>query len=196
MELDAALDKRHSVRAFTSKKPSWKEVLYALDAAMQAPFAGNTNNLRFIVIEHPETIAMLAQQSEQSWMQDAGIVIVVCANEEQLTRLYNSRGSAYSHQQAGAAIQNLLLKLTDLGLGACWVGAFDEPALKSRLQIPKAYQIEALIPIGHTDTKKVQKRVRKRAMTASLYWEVWDQRRRPALFREAPKHHTEILSMR
>ncbi|MCK4721500.1 nitroreductase family protein, partial [bacterium] len=53
-------------------------------------------------------------------------IIVVCSDITQLKRSYGSRAEMYGRQQAGAVIENILLKVTDLKLASCWVGAFDE----------------------------------------------------------------------
>jgi len=194
MELSKVIEKRRSIRNFSNKKASWKDVIEAIDAAMQAPFAGNTNNLRFLIIESPETISMLAEKAEQDWIQDASIVILVCTNHEQLTRLYEERGLEYSQQQTGAAIQNFLLTATDRGLAACWIGAFDEEAIKSRLGVSGSYKIEALIPVGYENAKQPAKKIHKKSFSTSIYWEKWGERKRPTIFKESSKHMTPILS--
>jgi nitroreductase len=55
----------------------------------------------------------------------------------------------YAMQQTGAAIENMLLKTTELGLATCWVGAFTESMVKRLLRLPEFLNVEALLPIGY-----------------------------------------------
>ena len=51
MKLDDTIDKRRSIRKFSDKKVRWDLVLEAIDAALKAPYAGNINNLKFVIVE-------------------------------------------------------------------------------------------------------------------------------------------------
>jgi nitroreductase len=180
MEFDVIVKKRKSARAFSKKKVSWKNILEAVDAALQGPFAGNQNNLRFLIVEKQETIKAIAKLCEQEWISQAQTLILVLSNDINLENMYGERGRIYSRQQAGAAIQTILLKLTELGLGSCWVGAYSDELLKSKLEIPQHIQIEAVIPVGYSDEKTPKKN--KKELENALYWERWEQIRRPTNF--------------
>ncbi len=182
MEFDSVVRKRKSSRAFGKKRPSWKAVLDAVDAANQGPFAGNHNNLKFLILEDSNTIKAVAELCEQSWIGNAPIVVLVCSDDTHLEDLYGERGRVYSRQQAGAVVQTFMLKLTDLGLSSCWVGAYSDELLKEKLKIPQHIQIEAIIPTGFGNDK--QKKPKKKTLEDSLYWENWGQSRRPSLFEE------------
>src|SRR3989338_8403061 len=130
MEFSKVVKKRKSVNAFSGKKASWKDVLEAIDDAIQGPFAGNHNNMRFLIVEDSEMIKELAGLCEQNWISESGLLVVVCSDDTHLENIYGERGGIYSRQQAGAAIQTLLLKLVDLGLSACWVGAYSDKDIK------------------------------------------------------------------
>jgi len=184
MEFDNLVKKRHSVRDFADKKTSWKLVLDAIDSTLACPYADNQNNLKFIIIEKPETIKEISKLSEQSWIEDASIVVVVCSDNRHLEKMYGDRGKIYSRQQAGAAIQTLLLKLTDLGLGACWIGAYPDEILEQTLKIPSFMRIEAIIPIGHEKPVKGKPEKIKLSLEHVIRWEDFSQERRPTLFEE------------
>jgi len=63
---------------------------------------------------------------------------------------YGRRGSElYCLQDTAAATENILLGVTALGLGACWVGAFSEGAAATVLDLPSHLRPVAMIPIGH-----------------------------------------------
>lgn len=184
MEFNPLIKKRKSVRSFLAKKPSWKSVLEAIDAANQSPFAGNLNNLKFLIIEEKETMKKLAKYAEQSWISQAGILVLVCSDETQLENKYGERGRVYSRQQAGSAIYAFLLKLVDLGLSACWVGSYADELVKESLKIPQHIQIEAMIPIGYEDKKSSEEKPEKKDLENVIYWEHWENDMRPSLFKE------------
>lgn len=124
MNLDKAIQNRHSVRRFTSKKPDWREILECLDAARYAPMAGNIFSLKFIVVSDKEKIQKLADAAQQPFIAQAHYVIVACTNSKKIVDCYEERGEKYGKQQAGAAIQNFLLKIQESKLATCWVGHF------------------------------------------------------------------------
>jgi len=182
MEFDNVIKKRCSVRKFKDKRVSWKLVLESIDAALQGPFANNLNNLSFLIIENAETIKKIADIAEQDWINNSGIVVVVCSDSRPLEQLYDERGKIYSKQQAGAAILTFLLKTVDLGVSSCWVGSFNEEKLRLLLKIPKEIEIEALLPVGYEEGKTPKKR--KRDLDTVIFWEEWGERKRPTFFRE------------
>lgn len=182
MEFDLVIAKRRSIRSFKSKTASWKEVLEAINAANQAPFADSRNNLKFIIVEDKEKIATIAHLASQSWISESGIIVLVCSDDGNLENMHGERGRVYARQQAGAAIENLLLKIIDLGLSACWVGAYSDDLIKTKLQIPQHIQIEAIIPIGYS--KAMPEKKRKAALENTVYWEEWERSRRGPIFRE------------
>ncbi len=182
MEFDEVVEKRRSVRSFKDKKVKWDDVLEAIDAANKAPFAGNVDHLKFVIIEDATMIGKIANFCQQEWVADVGIVVVVCSDNRRLISLYDERGKIYSRQEAGAAIQNLLLKLTDLGLSGCWIGAYADELLEQLLGVPNHIRIEAVIPIGYEKLKT--KAPRKTALQNIIYWGKWNVSKRPAGIKE------------
>ncbi len=185
MEFDSVIRKRKSVRNFAKKKVGWKVALDAIEAANQSPFAGNHNNLKFLIIENAEKIKKIAKIADQPWIAESSLLILVCSDDTHLENLYGERGRVYSRQQAGAATQIILLKLVDLGLSACWVGSYSDELLKESLEIPQHIQIEAIIPIGYEDKKTESKKQRKKSLENVVYWESWENSKRPNFLTES-----------
>lgn len=158
MKLDDAINLRFSCRKFKSKKPNWRNIIEAVDAARKAPLAGNIPSLKFILIDKPEIIASLAQESQQSFVADVHYVVAVVSEKVDVVRNFEERGERYTQYQAGAAIENFLLKITDLGLATCWVGAFVDDNVKNILQVPSDLEVVALFPIGYALREEKQKR--------------------------------------
>ena len=124
-----------------------------IDAGRYAPAAGNIQNWRFVLVKDKNSIKKLADAAfQQFWIATAPVVVVVCAEIEKLEQYYGIRGEKlYSIQNCAAAMENMLLMATDLGLGACWVSAFDETMVRRVLHIPENVRPQAILPIGYPD---------------------------------------------
>ncbi|MCS7097895.1 MAG: nitroreductase family protein [Candidatus Methanomethyliaceae archaeon] len=150
MDVFECIKRRRSVRNFKKLPVKYEDLTKILNAAILAPSAGNIQPWEFIIVTKQELKEELAEAAlGQYWMVDAGVIIVVCAREKDSSARYGLRGrTLYCIQDTAAAIENMLLAVTALGYGACWVGAFDEEAVRKILKIPSGVRPIALIPIG------------------------------------------------
>jgi len=179
MDLVNAVEKRRSIRKFKNKRVKWADVLEAIDSALKAPLAGNINSLKFLIITDQETKNDISEYADQAWISESDLIVAVCSDEARLKTTYGERSTAYAKQQTGAAIQNFLLRITDLNLGACWIGAYLEHEIKNLLHIPDHINIEALIPVGYPDEKP--KPVKKESLENCIYWDKWSIKKRPTV---------------
>ncbi len=154
MDLDKAIRSRMSVRKFGSRKPEWRNIVECIDAARYAPMAGGNYTLKFILVDEPEKIEKIKDACQQDFVSQAQYVVVVCSNPSRTINAYGKQGEIYTRQQAGAAIQNFWLKITEYGLSTCWVGYFVESQIKRILKIPKEINVEAIFPIGFEYEKR------------------------------------------
>jgi len=150
MELDKAIHQRKSIKKFQKKKPDWRDIIECVESCIYAPMAGNIFTPRFILVNEKEKINKLAEAAQQDFIAEAHYVLVVCSTLKKTTDNYGKRAEIYSRQQAGAAIQNFLLKLEEKKLSTCWVGHFVEEQVKRILVIPEDIQVEAIFPIGYS----------------------------------------------
>lgn len=151
MDVLEAIKGRRSVRTFKSENVSEKTVEKLIDAARWAPSAGNIQPWEFIIVRRPEIKKRLAEAAfNQSFIEEAPVVIVVCADENRSSEGYGQRGETlYCIQDTAAAIQNVHLAAYSVGLGTCWVGAFKEEEASELLKIPRGVRPVALIPVGY-----------------------------------------------
>ncbi|MEM3091269.1 MAG: nitroreductase family protein [Candidatus Pacearchaeota archaeon] len=175
MDLTKAIQNRHSVKKFNSKKPDWRDIIEAIDATRYAPTAGKNFILKFILVNNKELIEKISIACEQDFIAKVHYLVVVCSNPSRLINAYGKYGEKYAEQQAGAAIQNFLLKIEELGLATCWVGYFIESKIKKILKIPNEITIEAVLPIGYEFEKKYEKKVRIE-LDNILYFNEWEKK--------------------
>jgi nitroreductase len=142
---------RRSIRTFKNNDVSPEIVEKLIDAATWAPSAGNIQSWELIIVRKPEIKRRLAEAAlDQTFIEEAPVIIVVCANENRSSQGYGIRGKTlFCIQDTAAAIQNLLLVAYSLGLGACWVGAFREEKAREILKIPQGVRPVAIIPLGY-----------------------------------------------
>ena len=93
-----------------------------------------------------------------------------------MVQSYDERGVRYAAQQAGAAIENFLLALTEEKLVTTWVGHFVDEQIRRTLDIPEGLNIEAVFPIGK-DTKIKSDVSRKPKLENVLYFDKWGEKK-------------------
>jgi nitroreductase len=152
MDVLEAIKERRSIRAFKNEDVSPEIIEKLVEAAIWAPSAGNIQPWEFIIVRESKIKRSLAEAAlEQSFIEEAPIVIVVCANENRSFQGYGSRGKTlYCIQDTAAAIENLLLFAHSIRLGTCWIGAFREDKVMEILEIPSGIRPIAIIQVGYT----------------------------------------------
>ena len=149
MELKEALLKRRSVRKFTEEKVSDEQINELLHAAMSGPSACNKTPWEFYVIRNTETLSAVKKASLFSRF-NSSVVIVVAGNT---TRALPAPVTEYWIQDCSAAVENILLRATDLGLGSVWCGAYPQKRVEDNLQdvlaLPEDHIPLAIIHIGY-----------------------------------------------
>ena len=152
MELWEAIIGRRSVRQFSDEPIGREEIGEILDAARWAPSAGNVQDWEIVVVQDEGRKRKLAEACwEQMFIADAPVVFVVFSNLNLLSR-YRERGiMMYSYQDTAAAIQNMLLVAYSLGIGSCWVGAFDDEEVSEIVGAPEHLRPVAVIPMGYPE---------------------------------------------
>jgi len=151
MDVLEAISSRRSVRSFKTGTVSDDEARTLLEAAHWAPSAGNIQPWEFILVRKPETKRALSEAAfDQSFIEAAPLVVVVCADEQRSIQSYGLRGkNLFCIQDTAAAVQNILLCACSLGLGTCWVGAFEEQKVRRVLRVPDGVRPVALVPMGY-----------------------------------------------
>jgi len=155
MDLFEAIKNRRSVRAFSSQPVSDEDIEKLIDAARWAPSAGNIQPWEFVVVRESQIKRGLCKAAgDQTFIENAPVVVVVCANVLRSERGYGSRGvNLYCIQDTAAATQNMLLAAQAMGLATCWIGAFQEEEAQKVLNTPEGVRPVAIVPIGHPAQK-------------------------------------------
>ncbi len=151
MDTLKAISTRKSIRAFTDKEITLEQVRVLLEAMIASPSAGNRQPWRIYIIRDMKVKRKLTQGAgDQEFIMEAPVVFVVCRVPDESGARYRNRGSTFfSIQDTAAMTQNLLLAAHAMGLGACWVGAFNDSAIASAIDCPQGVLPVAIIPVGY-----------------------------------------------
>ena len=179
MDVLEAIKGRRSIRAFKRQNVPQELVEKLIDAAIWAPSAGNIQPWEFIIVRRLEIKRELAEAAlQQKFVEEAPVVIVVCADENRSSQRYGVRGKGlYCIQDTAAAVQNINLAACALGLGTCWIGAFREEEARKILRVPRGMRPVAIIPVGYpAETPPPRSR---RSPNNIIHYETFSKRVRP-----------------
>jgi nitroreductase len=162
--LDGLLSRRHMIRRFRADPVDDATIRRLLAAAVRAPSAGHTQPWAFVVARDLERRRALARAAhDQTFVGDAPVVVVACADLSRSEPRYRERARRYGFIDTAFASFCLLLAATEAGLGACFVGAFDDERVARLLDLPAHVQPVAIIPVGHPAEAPRPMRVRRLA---------------------------------
>ena len=153
MDALKALASRRSVRAFTDDPVDFDKLGRILEAAQNAPTAGNVQPWRIILVTDEKMREQIAIDAckRQTWISTAPVLFVVTIDAEASQRMFPEHGLKYARQDACAAITNILTAAHAQGLGGCWIGAFDAHVVARLLDVPDAAEIIGIVPVGHPE---------------------------------------------
>ena len=162
---------RRMVRSFLDKPVEHEKIQKLLEAAMQAPSAGNGQLQRYIVVEDLETRKKLAKCHPYATPSEkAPLNIIVVADTKE------GRFLEYWQQDCSNACLNILHQAVELGLGGVWLGtAPEEDRMKfisELFKLPAHIKPFAVLPIGYPDQNNTHYFVSRFDKTR-IHWEKW-----------------------
>ncbi|MEM2122443.1 MAG: nitroreductase family protein [Candidatus Bathyarchaeia archaeon] len=137
---------RRSVRSYASTPIPEDSLIRILEAGRLAPSAGNRQPWCFIIVKDHEKRVRIARGCRYGrFIAESPIVIVGCGDKEASPRWYAI--------DTAIAMEHMVLAATALGLGTCWIGAFNGEDIRDLLRIPSKFEIIALLAIGYPKKK-------------------------------------------
>jgi nitroreductase len=155
MDVFEAIKWRRSVRKFSPRKIEKEKLLKILEAGRLAPSSSNRQAWHFIVVDDEDLIKKIPEKVTLgtkgiiSWIKDAPLIIVGCYTKA----LTHFLAGFYGHENhlidISIAMTHMVLEATELGIGTCYIGWFNEKYLKKLLNIPNHYRIAMLVVMGY-----------------------------------------------
>ncbi len=151
MQFTTLIEERHSVRVYGDAPVESEKLEKILHAANRAPSAGDLQAYSIVVARASAVRQALAKAAvDQQFVAQAPVVLVFLAEPQRSAEKYGHRGeSLYAIQDATIACAYAQLAAHDLGLAACWVGAFRRRDVQEAIGARDAQMPVSLLPIGH-----------------------------------------------
>ena len=168
MTIKEIIEKRQSNRRYKEDAIEHEKVIQCIQAAHLAPSACNAQAWKFVVVDEPtikEQVAMAANDMGMNkFVLQAPVIIAVVLERANFTSAIGStiKQKDYTMIDIGIAVENICLQATELGLGSCIVGWFNEHKVKKILQIPRTKRVPLLITLGYSDDiqrTKIRKKI-------------------------------------
>lgn len=156
MDFFEVITKRFSVRSYKPDMVEADKLMKILETACQAPTACNLQAFRILVMKTDENREVLKKVYPREWFIEAPYVLAVCSiPEESWTR---SDGKNYSDVDTAIVMDHIVLAAAALGLGTCWIGAFNSQAAREAFCLDKKMDPIVLTPLGYPAETRTNKR--------------------------------------
>ncbi len=147
MDVFQAIKERRSIRSYDDRPVEEEKLNQVLQAGRLAPSASNRQEWKFVVVRDKDLREQLVGAANgQRFVGEAPVLIVACAARHDHTM---PCGHPSYLVDVAIAIDHMTLAARELGLGTCWVGAFDPDQVRTVLGIPETVEIVELLPLGY-----------------------------------------------
>ena len=175
MDVIETIYQRRSIRKYLDKPVEKDKIITLLKVATAAPTAANCQPWEFIVIDEAEKLTILKEKLIFA-RYNAPVAIVVCGN---MKLAFKGPGREMWVQDCSAAIENILIAATSIGLGTVWIGVYpiesNVNALKKLLNIPSYVTPLGIVLVGYpAETKEARTRFDEKR----VYWQEYEHERK------------------
>jgi len=158
MDFSELIQRRYSVRAYKPDPVEDGKLAQVLEAARLAPTAANRQPFQVIVIHTAGREAELGRIYGKEWFTQAPLVLCVCAVLDQ-GWVRRDDGKRHTDVDAAIVMDHIVLAAADLGLGTCWIAAFNPAAAREVLGLPEGVEPVVFTPLGYpADQPNAKKR--------------------------------------
>ena len=165
--------KRRSVRAYKADPVPEDALRQVLEAGRLAPSAVNKQPRRFIVVRDETNRRALGAAYAREWFWQAPVIVVVCILPgDAWSRAYD--GQNYAMVDGALAMDHMQLAAAELGLGTCWIGAFDPAAVRTVLGLPDGVEVVGMTPLGVPDRESHPRARSREPLGALVRYERWE----------------------
>lgn len=147
MDVLDAIRTRRSIRSYLPDEVERDKLDQVLEAARLAPSGANRQAWRFVVVRDAGIRRQLAGVTRgQDFVADAPVVIAAVSTDPTAT---TGSGEPAHRIDISIAVDHMTLAAHGLGLGTCWVGAFDQRGAERVLKVPRTAEVVVLLTLGY-----------------------------------------------
>lgn len=169
MTFNEIAKKRYSLRSFDSRPVEKDKIIYILEAARLSPSACNLQPYHFIVVTDKEVRKRIIETYPREWMKNAPVIIVACGDHS--TSWKRKDGKDHCDVDVAIAVEHMALAAAELGLGTCWVCAFDADKCHEALNLPENMEPIALMPLGYPTEDNIIPEKRRKNLDEIVSWD-------------------------
>ena len=142
MDFSDLVKRRQSTRKYLSQRVEKEKLQQCLESARLSPSANNGQPWKFVVVDDPELKEQIAKSAASLGMNkfthEAPVLVAVILEKMKLVSFLGSviQDKEYPLLDIGIAVNQFCLQATDLGLGTCIIGWFDEKAIQKMISFP------------------------------------------------------------
>lgn len=142
MDVSAAIENRRSIRKYQAKPLSEEDMAKLLAAARLSPSARNDQTRKLLVVTDEQIKAeLVAACKNQGFVKECAAVFIAVHNPEK----------RWSAEDCVIMLDHVSLQAAELGIGSCWIGAFEEDKVKAVVGIPAEMRVAICMTIGYPD---------------------------------------------
>ncbi|MCM8764499.1 MAG: nitroreductase family protein [Candidatus Omnitrophica bacterium] len=161
--------KRQSIRNYRPDSVPVDVLDRCFEAARLAPSACNSQPWYFIAVTDKNLIRKIAERAFSGiyamnrFAIEAPVIVVVVTERSRYTACLGGyfRGTQYNLIDIGIAVEHFVLQATEEGLGACWIGWFNEREIHRILNIPRRRKIDILLTVGYPASEEIKTKKRR-----------------------------------
>jgi nitroreductase len=169
MDFQELIQRRYSSRAYNEDPVEDEKLLKILEAARLAPTASNRQPFQVLVIHTKDRHDELLTIYPRNWFVQAPLILCVCGLPA--SAWVRRDGKQYLGIDAAIVMDHMVLAATDLGLGTCFIAAFDEVNARKVLSLPSEVEPILFTPLGYpADSAKVKERKNLEDLIRYEHW--------------------------
>lgn len=169
MEFLDLVKSRYSVRGYKSDEVEEEKLNAVLEAARLAPTASNKQPFQVIVIKTKGKKEEMNRIYPADWFVQAPIILCVCTMPDEAWVRRDGRN--YSDVDGAIVMDHMILEAESLGLGTCWIAAFDLEAAREVLGVPENVLPLLFTPLGYPDAEP--RNPGRKSMEEIVKYEKW-----------------------
>jgi len=157
MELLDLINKRQSVRKYNDQLVEKEKIDNCLEAARLAPSASNSQPWKYIIVDDSKIKDQVAKATfskavsfNKFALQAPVLAVLVMEKPKLITQIGGQiKDKEWALVDIGISAEHFCLQATELGLGTCILGWFNENRIKEILRIPDKKSVGLVITLGY-----------------------------------------------
>jgi nitroreductase len=152
MDVFEAIGSRHSYRGGFQDKPIPRETLRKIvEAGLKAPSGRNMQTTQFVIVDDPGIVGEIRSMHLKSKSMQQAAACIACIVDNKTDAAVG--GISFLAEDCSAAVENMLLAITALGLATVWIDGWlrlegRAEKIGDLLGIPRGMIVRVILPIG------------------------------------------------